>query len=143
VGILVSAVPGLPSGWELSVALILNKGQKGHKSIEQYAIPSRIQILEKHFLTIICTLTTTDPLTCPLLGIRNNFVRIRILRSVPVPLTNESGFGSGMPKNMIRSKVKEKSQNHKSRFFFLFLLDDGRIRSRSRSWIRSRIRTCD
>ncbi len=85
------------------------------------------------------------------LGIHDILVRIQLLIQIlgSVPLTN----GSGMPIHKIRilririrntSKKSLKSPKpKKSRFFELFLLDDGRIRSRIRCWIRSRIRTCD
>jgi hypothetical protein len=55
-------------------------------------------------------------------------MRIRILESVP--LSNGSICGSGRPTRV--NSHKEVTKQKKSRFFLLFLLDDGRIRSRIR-----------
>ncbi len=81
------------------------------------------------------------------LGIRDILVRIRMRILGSVPLTDGSGCVSGMPKNIrilrirIRMRIRytgKKSyrsyKQKKSRFFLLFLLDDGWIWSRI--WIR-------
>jgi hypothetical protein len=52
-----------------------------------------------------------------------------------IPYGSGSGYGFG---TLVKSR-KEATKQLKSRFFLLFLLDYGRIRSR----IRSQIRTCD
>ncbi len=92
--------------------------------------------------------TDPDPQPCQrsasfwaALGIREILVKIRILGSVP--LTNGSGCRSGMPKTygsyrsgsgcgsgtLVKSH-KEVTNHKRSRFFLLFLLDDGMIWSR-------------